>query len=93
MENKDFIFFDPDCLDGYCPKSNQFYVGPISTPKKILVKIGPVVFPEFCLHTNTQTHRHIHTQGRKQYILVGCKNYFNVTYRGFHAERGYIRFT
>ena len=65
MENKDFIFFDPDCLDGYCPKSNGFYVGPISTPKKILVKISAAVFPEFCLHKN----RHTHTRKRKHHML------------------------
>ena len=54
---KGFYFLDPDCVNGFSPKFNGFYVGPIPTHKNILVKIGPVLFSQFCLHTNTHTHK------------------------------------
>ena len=57
MEIKDFIF-DPDWVDGFRLKFNGFYVGAISTHKNILVKIGLVIFPHFCLDTTTHTHTH-----------------------------------
>ena len=69
MEIKDFIFFDPDWVDGFRPKFNGFYVGPISTHKNILVKIGLVIFPQFCLDTTTHTHRHTHTRKRQHDML------------------------
>ena len=70
MEIKDFIF-DPDWVDGFRQKFKDFYVGPISTHKNIqLVKIGVVVFPQFCVHTDTHTEAHTHTETKTPHAIL-----------------------
>ena len=61
---------DPDCVDGFRPKF---------THKNILVKIGLVIFPQFCLDTTTHTH----TQA---YTLTETKTPHAIIYNSVHSR-------
>ena len=66
------FFFDPHWVDEFRPKFKDFYVGQISTHKNILVKIGVVVFPQFCLHTtrHTYTQAYTHTETKTPHAIL-----------------------